>query len=345
MRPLMTPVWGARQTGTMKSIRRYGALAFAFALVVGACSDSDDESASSTTVAPATSAATTSTTAPAVTTTTIAACTPADGYEPGTTSHTLTVAGAEREFLVHVPPAPTAAMALVVDFHGAGSDMNQQSIYSGFDPVADEHGFVVASPNGIDAAVRQWRFLGTDDDITFAKAVVADLVANACVDDERVFAAGISSGAAMSTRLACSASDTFHGFGLVAADFYNEALCGAAEARPMVIFHGTDDVIVPYAGGPVNAGPASSGLSVQPAEESAAAWATHHGCAGDPIETEVSEHVVQISWDGCDAPVEFYRVDGGGHTWPGAAIPVDRLGPTTDEISATELMWDAFSTL
>ena len=33
--------------------------------------------------------------------------------------------------------------------------------------------------------------------------------------------------------------------------------------------------------------------------------------------------------------------EGGGHTWPGA-FPVERLGYTTDSISASELIWEHF---
>jgi poly(3-hydroxybutyrate) depolymerase len=45
-------------------------------------------------------------------------------------------------------------MHLIVDFHGAASDMQQQDIYSGFDPLADRDGFVVVTPNGIDTPIR-----------------------------------------------------------------------------------------------------------------------------------------------------------------------------------------------
>ena len=239
---------------------------------------------------------------------------------------------------MHLPPEPTADMPLVVDFHGAGSSMDQQAVYSGFDPLADAEGFVVATPNGIDAAVRQWRFLGAPDDIDFAKAVVADLVTNACVDASRVFATGISSGSAMSTSLACQASDTFHGFGLVAADFYIPPLCDTAEVHPIVIFHGTDDGAVPYDGGPVLGGP----TNVQPAEESAERWATHNGCTAGPTETPLGSEVVRLDWTGCEQPVVMYRIVGGGHTWPGS-IDVARLGMTTHQINATDEMWKVFS--
>jgi polyhydroxybutyrate depolymerase len=244
----------------------------------------------------------------------------------------------EREFLVHLPPEPTEDMALVVDFHGAGSSMDEQAVYSGFDPLADAEGFVVATPNGVDAAIRQWRFLGTVDDIDFAEAVVADLVANACVDADRVFATGISSGGAMSASLACQASDTFRGFGPVAANFYVEPICGDAEPRPMVVFHGTDDQVVPYAGGKI----ATSETQVQPAEESARLWAEHNGCTGGPDEEALGAEVVRLTWTGCEEPVVLYRIVGGGHTWPGAAIDVTRLGGTTQQVDASAEMWKVF---
>lgn len=275
------------------------------------------------------------------TTTLPAACTPSPAYAPGVTgTHHLTVAGADREFLVRLPPHPVAAMPLVVDFHGAGSNMTEQDVYSGFDPLADRDGFVVTTPNGIDAAVRQWRFLGTQDDITFAEAVVDELVAHACVDRAHVFAVGISSGSAMSTSLACQASDRFAGFGLVAADFYLPALCGKAARRPIIIFHGTADPVVPYQGGKVAVG---GNTNVAPAEQSAQEWATHNGCTGGPHETTLGTQVVRLDWSGCAVPVVMYRIVGGGHTWPGAAIDVTRLGLTTHQVNATDEMWKFFT--
>ena len=243
--------------------------------------------------------------------------------------------------LVHLPPRPRTRMPLVVDFHGAGSNMTEQDIYSGFDPVADKQGFVVASPNGADQAVRQWRFLGPDD-LAFARSLVDELVKNSCVDRNRVYATGISSGAAMSTSLACRASDVFHAFGLVAAEFYSPPLCGKAKVRPVVLFHGNADPIVPYGGGAINAPGASNGFAAPGAESAIAAWAKHNGCTGSPIETHVSAHVIKHSWNGCTQPVVLYEIVGGGHTWPGAAIDVTRLGNTTHEISATNTMLKVF---
>ena len=251
----------------------------------------------------------------------------------------MTVDGEPRELIVHIPPKPAPGMRLVVDFHGATSNMQQQDLYSGFDALADKRGFVVATPNGIDAPIRQWRFLDPND-IDFAKAIAANLVRNACVDRSHAYATGISSGGAMTTSLACRASDVFAGFAPVAAEFYNAGYCGAALARPIIIFHGTADPVVPYSGGKVATG---AGLSVRNTETTAAQWARHNGCTSGPVTAHLGSEVTRLSWNGCRAPVVLYRIDGGGHTWPGAAVDIARLGLTTHQIKATDTMWKLFT--
>jgi hypothetical protein len=157
------------------------------------------------------------TTAHSTTTSTAApSCALGPGYTVGTTTHTLPVAGVERELLVHLPPKPAANMPLVVDFHGAGSNMAQQAVYSGFDAVADKNGFVVATPNGVDAPIRQWNFLGQDD-VAFAKAIIDELVAHArrhetCACGRYLERRDVGVARAPSV-------DRFAGFGLVAGDF------------------------------------------------------------------------------------------------------------------------------
>ena len=59
------------------------------------------------------------------------------------------------------------------------------------------------------------------------------------------------------------------------------------------------------------------------------------------IEERVSDDVLRYQWNNCDAPVEWYLIEGGGHTWPGA-VTMPRLGHTTTNISASELIWEFF---
>jgi polyhydroxybutyrate depolymerase len=96
---------------------------------------------------------------------------------------------------------------------------------------------------------------------------------------------------------------------------------------------------VPYFGGHVGT---PNGLPVAAAEKTAAAWAHHNGCAPVATRAHLSTQVTRLTWQQCTAPVVMYRIEGGGHTWPGAAIHVDRLGLTTDQINATEEMWRFF---
>ena len=72
-------------------------------------------------------------------------------------------------------------------------------------------------------------------------------------------------------------------------------------------------------------------------------WAGHDGCTAGPVATRLGSQVVRLSWTGCAVPVVMYRIVGGGHTWPGAAIDVTRLGLTTKQVSATGEMWKFFA--
>ena len=72
-----------------------------------------------------------------------------------------------------------------------------------------------------------------------------------------------------------------------------------------------------------------------------AGWAEHNGCGADTAAERLSEHVLQIAHEGCQAPAGLVVVEDGGHTWPGS-LPVPGLGHTTDEISAAEMIWEFF---
>jgi poly(3-hydroxybutyrate) depolymerase len=49
--------------------------------------------------------------------------------------------------------------------------------------------------------------------------------------------------------------------------------------------------------------------------------------------------------DTAGAPVVFYEIHGGGHTWPGGNLqPEALLGKTCHNINASELIWEFFAT-
>ncbi len=60
-----------------------------------------------------------------------------------------------------------------------------------------------------------------------------------------------------------------------------------------------------------------------------------------PASTRVAHDVQLTTEHGCrkHTGVELYTIQGGGHTWPGAAnVARPRLGSVTDSISASDLM-------
>jgi polyhydroxybutyrate depolymerase len=89
--------------------------------------------------------------------------------------------------------------------------------------------------------------------------------------------------------------------------------------------------------------PDTSGPSIP---EMTATWAVRNGCDATPSETSVAADVTLVAFD-CPpgADVELYRVDNGGHSWPGSEFSskvASVIGSTTMSISANELMWDFF---
>lgn len=254
---------------------------------------------------------------------------------PGETSTLSVVSGGMgRTYLLYVPPGydGTRPAPLVLNFHGLGSNGEQQHLYSGLVPIAGREGFLLASPDGIN---RAWLLTPGVNDIEFTRDLVAEISRLACVDPDRVYATGMSNGGFMSSALACRAGDVVAAVAPVAGLTPANDLCG--EPVPLVEFHGTDDRIVPYEPGIL--APTGGPFAGIPALMEG--WATHNGCDGEPRDAVVSDSVTFREYQGCDVPTGHYVIEGGGHTWPGG-LAVQRLGETTKEISAAEIAWAFF---
>ena len=71
---------------------------------------------------------------------------------------------------------------------------------------------------------------------------------------------------------------------------------------------------------------------------------TTHQPAPDPA---THEPITLSSWTcgGVPGEVEFYRIEGGGHSWPGSAFfgaISGIVGPTATSLDATRVIWDFF---
>jgi poly(3-hydroxybutyrate) depolymerase len=82
-------------------------------------------------------------------------------------------------------------------------------------------------------------------------------------------------------------------------------------------------------------------------EDSLAGWVDKNGCAENPSIEIVTDAVDRLRWGGCrdGAEIVFYRIAGGGHTWPGSSIVLTSpwSGKTSKDITATQLIWAFFS--
>lgn len=269
-------------------------------------------------------------------------CGPGLQHAPGDSDGSISSGGLDRTYILHVPPSydGASAMPLVIGLHGFGSDARDQALYSRFPQKADAEGFIVVSPNG-SGTPQMWTFpgLGDVDDAAFISDLIDTLQQQLCIDADRVYLAGMSNGAAISTSIACALPDRIAAIAEVAATAAPR-LCQAGEPIPIITFRATADQCVPYEGGTSACG---MRLPVIPAEESLLLWAQHNGCSETPAVERISEHVVRTAYEACadGADTVMYTTEGDGHTWPGSAF-VPRLGPVTREIDATDLIWDFF---
>lgn len=175
--------------------------------------------------------------------------------QAGEYTRTVSVDGRTREYRLLVPNnySGNAAVPLMLDFHALLTSSSYQLNNSGTREVANAEGFLVAYPQGIDNA---WNIgpCCTEsrqiDDVAFARAVVAQVSAEACVDSSRVYATGYSNGGGMAYKLACDAADMVAAIAPAAFDMVQGM--GCAPSRPISVFsfRGRLDPIVPYNGGP-----------------------------------------------------------------------------------------------
>ena len=253
----------------------------------------------------------------------------------------------ERKYLLRLPNGYSEDIPsdVVFNFHGATSNAWSQFAYANFDSLADKDNVILVSPDANKVfpdrendLAEYWdsAWEGTkrvrNHDIDFVLELVEFLRSEYCTG--KFYAAGMSAGGDMTTALQCVADSPFEAFAPVTYRYYHADECSDSPPRPMISFHGSEDRVVPLAG----LGAPWFDPHVADIMQS---WAVQNGCDPQSVESRISEEVIRYQWNNCKATTEWYFVEGGGHTWPGGAA-VDILGHTTEEISASELIWDFF---
>ena len=261
---------------------------------------------------------------------------------PGTAQGTLVHHDFTRTYQLHIPRGydPTRRTPIVVLLHGQGSYGIQQLIYSNYRALADREGFIVVAPDTAYPLYDLWLADGGADDVGFVARLLARLKANLCIDPDRVFATGISSGAFMASHLACQIPGRIAAVVTVAGTVVDAGEnCRHSRPVPVLAFHGTADRNVPFDAQTFGRIGPDDGVVPQLRQ-----WAiTRNGCLGSSTVTQLAPDVSVRSWScGPDQTAKLVRIQGGGHTWPGAVIDVPSLGFTTQSVSATAMGWRFF---
>ncbi|MCL1597845.1 MAG: hypothetical protein M3094_01575, partial [Actinomycetia bacterium] len=185
------------------------------------------------------------------------------------------------------------------------------------------------------------------DDIAYVDQLIMDLGTWLNVDRSRVYASGLSNGAAFSHRLACERSGTFAAIAAVAGSnqFSTGSPCEPDRRVAVLQVHGTDDPCWGYETSDDRC--IGSGGDKLGALESVTGWATRNDCDGEPQTTDLPDRVddgtstISTRWVGCAGGVEvlLLTVHGGGHTWPNGspALSSDLVGRATLDWGSEEL--------
>jgi polyhydroxybutyrate depolymerase len=283
-------------------------------------------------------------------------CVPVNAHAFGRASmDKLNVAGAEREYILHVPAAAERGgnVPLVLVFHGGHQNARKIQRITGFDEVADRAGFIVAYPDGIDGHWNDGRETTArgPDDLAFVAALIDSISTRYPVDITRVYAVGASNGGLMVHNLACHMSDRFAALAAVLATM-PAALsthCRPPAPVPLMLLLGTDDPIVPWAGGEIKSDVGGRVLSALATRD---LWADLLGCSQPSThmlpdlapddDTRVQETVYRCRGRGA---LVFTAVEGGGHAWPGYRIGrlIQRaIGHETLDIDGASYVWRFF---
>jgi polyhydroxybutyrate depolymerase len=267
----------------------------------------------------------------------------------------LTHDDVRRRYIVYTPTSyeanPDRQYAVVLSFHGRGSTMAEQMLYTGMNRTADRHDFIVVYPQGI---AQDWNvgfeqsYREGSDDVGFTAALLDRLEQDFRVDRQRVFATGLSRGGFFTHRLAAELSHRIAAIAAVGAPMPKPVIDQQAAradvfAVGVMLVHGTADKVVLYEGKP------GGYLS---ASESFSYWLERNG----PV--EVGTTLVHFDRDPADGTsisihetadgshrVALVTIHEGGHTWSGVD-PFNlglNLGRTSAEIDLNETIWRFFA--
>ena len=273
-----------------------------------------------------------------------------DPHEVGTLEKTIFHEGLLRNFILYVPESydRNAATPMVFNFHGYGSNAQEQMYYSDIIGVADDEGFLVLHPQGTPHPLTGSSMFCVGgftrpcdvDDVSFSNYLINVISTLYNLDMQRIYSTGMSNGGFMSFHLACNLSNRIAAIasvtGSMTPETYDE--CTPSRPIPIIQMHGLEDTVVPLVGIP---------NLMEPIDKVVDFWVEHNNCTAqyivdyfDSVQWDNSIPL-QVGWNGCDegSEVRLYTFTGAGHTWPGNPY---NTANTNYDIIASKEMWSFF---
>ncbi len=283
---------------------------------------------------------------------------------PGEHAWALRVGQLERRYVVHVPRGydGKAAIPAVIMLHGGGGTARAAMRETGWAGKADEAGFLAVFPEATGPNPRApGNFVGNPqtwndgsgrfhsgstnvDDVGFINALIDGLPSRFAVDGRRIFVAGFSNGASMAYRVGAELSGRIAAIAPISGHLWLKDL-QPLRPVPLISIAGTADPLNPLDGGEVRV-PGGGVEHRPPLRDSVLRWAKLNGCQPEPAVIRDTDGVRWIAYSPClrGSEVEFYTVEGLGHTWPGgqSLLPATMVGRTSGKLRANDVIWRFF---
>lgn len=290
------------------------------------------------------------------------------------TEGTLGTQDGPRHYLLALPQGGAAkGRPLVLVFHGhlgsaaqiLGAGAMDRSPLRAWSAIADREGVVVAALDGATGADGKsgWNdgrpgSVGNPptDDVAFVQGVLDRVEREQGTDPGRVYAMGMSNGGVFVFRLALELRHPLAAVAAASASMPGDRPPSRA-ARPVSILmiEGTDDPIMPYAGGQVHFKDKLRG-AVLGTEASLAFWRRVDGLEGEPLVEPLPHtprrgdptHATRFAWGTPGGPqVMLLRIEGGGHCEPSREHRYGRLyasfcGKQNGDLESAEEAWRFF---
>ncbi|MBN3922102.1 PHB depolymerase family esterase [Nostoc sp. NMS4] len=236
-------------------------------------------------------------------------------------------------------------MPLVLVFHGDDGNGRSISNVTRFNELADQKGFIVVYPDGID---QKWSLRGNAqgkvDDVLFVNTLINHLQQQLNIDSHKVYATGFSRGGILTQALACKLPDKIAGFASVAGSLPVRLRPSCQPQTPisMLTINGTNDRDVLYEGDDHTQRGALVSIS-----DMVEFWRSHDQCTSSNASLKFSEDKVKTAiYTGCSGNSEVWQlaVVNGGHFWPGGSSTDKSLNKFNAKLglNASETIWNFF---